>query len=259
MDKPTFDLEDRTALVTGASRGIGRGIVDAYVAAGANVMLVARKQVDLDAVAAELPAEQVATFAGNVGDPEAASAAVEATITRFGALDILVNNAATNPYMGPTIDVDLPRLDKTIQVNLRGPLVWTQAAWRLWMADHGGVVINVSSIGGIHGSGTIGVYDMTKAGLNHLTRILAAELGPKVRVNGIAPGLVRTQFAQALWENGRDEAAAKTFPLKRVGEVHDLASAALFLGSDHAAWITGHILVVDGGTLVRVLEREPAG
>jgi NAD(P)-dependent dehydrogenase (short-subunit alcohol dehydrogenase family) len=245
-----ISLDGKTALVTGASRGIGAAIATSYAAAGANVVLSSRKAEALDEVAATLPSEHVMTFAANAGEPDQAEACVQATVERFGAVDILVNNAATNPYMGPSIDIDLGRYDKTFQVNLRGPLVWTQAAWQATMRDHGGVVINVASIGGIRGEAGIGIYNTTKAGLIHLTETLAADLAPGVRVNALAPGLVKTHFARALWEPA-EEAVAKTVPLRRLGEPEDIAQAALFLASDWASWITGHTLVVDGGALIR--------
>jgi NAD(P)-dependent dehydrogenase (short-subunit alcohol dehydrogenase family) len=245
-----ISLDGKTALVTGASRGIGAAIAASYAAAGANVVLSSRKVEALDEVAATLPPERVMTFAANAGEPDQADACVHATVERFGAVDILVNNAATNPYMGPSIDIDLSRYDKTFQVNLRGPLVWTQAAWQATMRDHGGVVINVASIGGIRGEAGIGIYNTTKAGLIHLTETLAADLAPGVRVNALAPGLVKTHFARALWEPA-EEAVAATVPLRRLGEPEDIAQAALFLASDFASWITGHTLVVDGGALIR--------
>jgi NAD(P)-dependent dehydrogenase (short-subunit alcohol dehydrogenase family) len=151
--------------------------------------------------------------------------------------------------MGPAIDIDLARYDKTFQVNLRGPFVWTQKVWQAAMKDNGGSVINVASIGGMSYGGAIGVYDNTKAALIHLTGHFAAELAPKVRVNGIAPGLVKTDFARALWEPAEDQ-MAKRMPLRRLGVPEDIASGALFLASDAASWITGHTLVIDGGALV---------
>jgi NAD(P)-dependent dehydrogenase (short-subunit alcohol dehydrogenase family) len=247
---PEISLDGKTALVTGASRGIGAAIAAIYAAAGANVVLSSRKVEALDEVAATLPSENVMTFAANAGEPDQAEACVQATVERFGAVDILVNNAATNPYMGSSIDIDLGRYDKTFQVNLRGPLVWTQAAWQATMRDRGGVVINVASIGGIRGERGIGIYNTTKAGLIHLTETLAADLAPGVRVNALAPGLVKTYFARALWEPA-EEAVAATVPLRRLGEPEDIAQAALFLASDFASWITGHTLVVDGGALIR--------
>ena len=242
-------LDGKTALVTGASKGIGFAIAKAMAESGAKVMLSSRKQEQLEKAAAEIDGE-VDVFAANAGEPEQAEACVKATIDRFGALDILVNNAATNPHMGRVIDVDLPRYDKTFQVNLRGPLVWTQAAWRAGMEERGGSVINISSVGGLQSGGFIGVYDTTKAGLIHLTKHLAVELAPKVRVNAIAPGLVKTDFARALYESG-EEAVAAMMPLKRLGVPEDIAPAAVYLASDAASWVTGMVLVVDGGALVR--------
>ncbi|HEV2368644.1 MAG TPA: SDR family oxidoreductase [Acidimicrobiales bacterium] len=241
-------LDGKVALVTGASRGIGMAIARAYAEAGARVMISSRKAEALEDAARDMPG-QVEWYAANVGEPEAAEACVAATVDRLGGLDILVNNAATNPYQGPMVDIDLSRADKTIQVNLRGVLVWTQCAWRAAMREHGGSVINISSIGGMSVEPTIGFYNVTKAAVIQLTHQLANELGPQVRVNAIAPGLVKTYFARALWENYED-AITKRLPLRRLGEPEDIAGAAVFLASDAASWVTGHTLVVDGGSLV---------
>ena len=242
-------LDGKVALVTGASRGIGRAIAAEMAASGARVMISSRKQDALDEAADTMDGE-VATFAANAGDPAQAAACVAATVERFGGLDILVNNAATNPYGGPAMDIDLPRYDKTMQVNLRGPLVWTQEAWKAAMEQSGGTVINIASVGGYSIEPSIGVYNTTKAALIYLTKALAAEMAPSVRVNAIAPGLVKTDMARALWEPA-EEAVARSMPLGRLGEPEDIAHAALFLASDAASWITGHTLVVDGGILVR--------
>jgi NAD(P)-dependent dehydrogenase (short-subunit alcohol dehydrogenase family) len=242
-------LDGKTALVTGASKGIGFAIAKAMAESGAKVMLSSRKQEQLEKAAAEMDGE-VDVFAANAGEPEQAEAAISATLERFGALDVLVNNAATNPHFGKAIDVDLPRYDKTFQVNVRGLLVWTQLAYKQWMQEHGGNVINIASIGGMHYGSFIGVYDTTKAAVIYLTKHLAAELAPNVRVNAIAPGLVKTDFAKALYESG-EEAVAAMVPLKRLGVPEDIAPAAVFLASDAASWVTGEVLVVDGGMLVR--------
>jgi NAD(P)-dependent dehydrogenase (short-subunit alcohol dehydrogenase family) len=244
-----FRLDGKVALVTGGSRGIGKAIAAAFARAGARVMISSRKA-DACAAAARELGSAVDFEAGHVGDPADAERVIGATLERLGGLDVLVNNAATNPYAGPTIDVDLPRWEKTLQVNLTAPLVWTQIAWRRALRERGGVVINVSSVGGLSTSPILGVYDVTKAALIHLTRQLAAELGPKVRVNALAPGLIRTDFARALWEGGGGERVARAYPLKRLGEPEDAAAAALYLASDASSWVTGHTLVLDGGGLV---------
>jgi NAD(P)-dependent dehydrogenase (short-subunit alcohol dehydrogenase family) len=243
-------LDGKVALVTGASRGIGLAIASRFAESGAGVMLVSRKPEALEAAASQLAglSGDVAWHAANVGDPAAAQECVDAAVERFGSVDILVNNAATNPYFGPLMEIDLARAEKTVQVNLEAALVWTQCAWRASMASRGGSVINLSSIGGLSVEHGIGWYNVTKAALAHLTRQLAAELAPGVRVNALAPGLVRTDFARALWETAGD-AVARRLPLQRLGEPDDIATAALFLASEAASWITGHVLVVDGGAL----------
>jgi NAD(P)-dependent dehydrogenase (short-subunit alcohol dehydrogenase family) len=246
-----ISLEGKVALVTGASRGIGKAIAAAFAEAGADVMLSSRKQDALEEAAAKIGTAggQTAVFAANAGEPDQIAACVAATVERFGRIDILVNNAATNPYMGRAIDIDLPRFDKTWQVNYRGPVVWVQEAWTASMAERGGVILNIASVGGLSVEPAIGHYNVTKAALMHLTRTLAQDLAPGVRVNAIAPGLVKTDFARALWEPAEDKVAAR-MPLKRLGEPGDIANAALFLASDLASWITGQTLVVDGGALV---------
>ena len=247
-------LDGKTALITGASRGIGQAMAASFAAAGASVMLSSRRADALSRAKAEIDegsggrAGEVAWHVANAGDPEQAEGCVAATVARFGAVDILVNNAATNPYYGPIIEIDTPRADKTVRVNQSGYLEWAQAAWRAGMSERGGVILNLASIGGLSVEGGIGWYNVTKAAVIHLTRQLAGELGPRVRVNALAPGLVKTEFARALWEPG-EEAVARRLPLRRLGEVGDIANAALFLCSDAASWITGHTLVVDGGAL----------
>jgi NAD(P)-dependent dehydrogenase (short-subunit alcohol dehydrogenase family) len=237
------------ALVTGGSRGIGRATAATYAAAGAKVMISSRKQADLEEAAAAMEGT-VEVFVANAGEDDQAEACVAACVERLGALDILVNNAATNPYMGPLMGLDVPRAEKTVKVNQLGPLLWTQHAHRAWMAEHGGAVVNIASIGGLSTETSIAYYNVTKAAVIHLTRQLAAELSPGVRVNGIAPGLVKTDMARALWEPNEGALGAGT-PLGRLGEPEDIAHAALFLVSDAASWITGQTLVVDGGALIR--------
>ena len=243
-----ISLDGKVALVTGASKGIGKAIAATLAEAGASVMLCSRKQDQLEAAAAGMTGD-TEVYAANVGDPDAGQACVAATIERFGGLDILVNNAATNPYYGSTLGVDESRFDKTFQVNLRGPLFWCQAAWQQSMQHKPGVMLNIASVGGLRAEGGLGVYNLTKAALIHLTRQLASELGP-TRVVGIAPGLVQTDFAAFLVENFGDRLAAQ-LPLKRLGDPQDIANLAAFLVSDRASWIPGETYVIDGGAGVR--------
>ncbi|HEX5117570.1 MAG TPA: SDR family oxidoreductase [Pseudonocardiaceae bacterium] len=247
-------LAGRTALITGASRGIGRAIAFALAGEGANVVLNSRRQDGLDAVAAEItdrhPHARVLAKAAHVGEPEQARACVDAAVAEFGSVDVLVNNAGTNPYFGPLVDIDVPRAEKTVQVNQLSIVLWTQLVWKASMAEHGGTIVNMASIGGMATEIGIGYYNATKAAVIHLTRQFAAELAPRVRVNAIAPGLVRTQLARALWEN-HEERISKTLPLGRIGEPDDIARAAVFLAGDDSSWITGQTLVVDGGAVIR--------
>ena len=245
-----LELTGKTALITGGSRGIGLAIAERFVQAGANVMISSRTAEDLARAAAELvghgaPEDGVAWRTAHVGRPEEAEACVADTVARFGGIDVLVNNAGTNPYFGPMIDIDVVRAQKTFEVNQLSVLVWTAAAVR---AGLGGSVINVASVGGLGVEPNIGWYNVTKAAVLHITRQLAFELAPDVRVNALAPGLVKTKLAAALWEGPGEERIAAHVPLQRLGVPDDVATAALFLASDAASWVTGHTFVVDGGT-----------
>jgi NAD(P)-dependent dehydrogenase (short-subunit alcohol dehydrogenase family) len=245
-------LDQRVAVITGGSRGIGLAIAQGYRGAGAHVVIAARKPDGLAAARTELlsadgPGE-VHTVVANAGEPEQAERCVRETMDRFGRLDLLVNNAATNPYHGDLLDLDLPRAEKTVRVNQYGMIAWTRAAWRAWMAEHGGVVVNIASVGGLVVDPHIGYYNATKAAMLHMTRTLAYELGPMVRVNAIAPGLIKTELARAVWEVREPILSAK-LPLRRLGTPQDVADAALFLGSDASSWMTGQTIVLDGGAL----------
>ena len=238
-------LDGKVALVTGASKGIGRAIAEQFAASGASVMLSSRKLDHLEAAATEIGGD-TAVFAANAGDIDQAEACIAATIERFGRLDILVNNAATNPHFGRSFDIDEGRYDKTFQVNLKGPLFWSAAAYRLagWK-ERPGVILNVASVGGLRAEPGLGIYNLTKAALIHLTRQLAAEIGP-TRVVGVAPGLVATDFSAVLVDNFGDQLRDR-LPVKRLGEPEDIANLATFLVSDAASWITGETYVIDGG------------
>lgn len=247
-------LEGRTALVTGASRGIGRATAAALAAEGCNVVLTSRRQDALDAVAEEFraayPKVGFLAKAAHVGEKEQADACVAVAVAEFGSVDVLVNNAGTNPYFGPMVDLDVSRAEKTVQVNQLSIVLWTQAVWHASMAAGGGAIVNIASVGGLATEPGIGYYNATKAAVIHLTRQFAAELAPKVRVNGIAPGIVRTKLAQALWENN-EELINQHTPLGRIGEPDDIAGAVVFLVGQTSSWMTGQTLVVDGGSLIR--------
>jgi NAD(P)-dependent dehydrogenase (short-subunit alcohol dehydrogenase family) len=253
------DLTGRTAIVTGASRGIGLAIAQRLAGAGANVVLTSRKQDNADAAAAQVGGNALGV-AAHATDEEAARRCVELTLERFGSLDILVNNAGTNPAFGPLIEQDHARFAKIFDVNLWAPLLWTSLAVKAWMGDHGGAVVNTASIGGLHFSPGMGMYNATKAALIHVTKQLALELSPRVRVNAICPGVVRTRLAEALWKGNEDPLSA-SIALGRIGEPADVAGAVGFLVSDAARWITGEVMVIDGGQVLgnAMMFRQGAG
>ncbi len=244
-------LEDRVVVVTGASRGIGLAIAQRCASEGARVVLTARHESDLAQARATFASpDRVLTVAAHAGSWEQAARVVEQSLETFGAIDGLVNNAATNPYFGPLVEADEARLRKAYEVNQAGVVAATAAAWHGWMRDHGGAVVNIASIGGSSVEPGIGWYNATKAAVLLLTRQLAYELAPGVRVNAVAPGLVRTEFARAIWEPA-EQLMAQRIPLGRIGEPTDVAAAVAMLLSDDASWITGATLTVDGGTLAR--------
>jgi NAD(P)-dependent dehydrogenase (short-subunit alcohol dehydrogenase family) len=209
------------------------------------VVLTARKQEAAEAAAAQV-GEKALGVGAHAVDEDAARRCVDLTLERFGSIDILVNNAGTNPAYGPLIDQDHARFTKIFDVNLWAPLLWTGLAAKAWMGEHGGSVINTASIGGLGHEAGLGVYNTTKAALIYLTKQLALELSPKIRVNAVAPGVVRTRLAEALWRDHEPQVAAST-ALNRIGEPDDVAAAVVFLASEAAAWITGETMVIDGG------------
>jgi NAD(P)-dependent dehydrogenase (short-subunit alcohol dehydrogenase family) len=241
-------LSGRTAIITGASRGIGLAIAQRLAADGANVVLTARKQESADAAAEQVNGSAIGVAAHAV-DEDAAKRCVETTMDRFGSIDILVNNAGTNPAYGPLIEQDHARFAKIFEVNLWAPLLWTSLAVKAWMGEHGGAIVNTASIGGMHQSPHMGLYNATKAALIHVTKQLALELSPRVRVNAVCPGVVRTRLAEALWKDHEEILSAST-ALERVGEPPDVAAAVAFLVSDESSWITGDTMVIDGGQVL---------
>jgi NAD(P)-dependent dehydrogenase (short-subunit alcohol dehydrogenase family) len=249
---PVPALEGKTAVITGASRGIGLAMADRFLEAGANVMLSSRKAADLEEavaglVAAGADASKVAWQVAHVADAEQAQACLAATVERFGGLEVLVNNAGTNPYYGPMIEIDVARAQKTFEVNQLAVLMWTSYAVKAGLR---GSVINVASVGGLGVEPGIGWYNITKAAVLHITKQLAFELAPDVRVNALAPGIVKTHLARLLWEGPGEERVGARIPLGRIGLPDDIAKAALFLASDASSWITGQTLVVDGGATI---------
>lgn len=240
-------LAGKVALVTGASRGIGLAIAERIVAEGGRVVITARKPEPLAEAVAELGGPDVAVaVAGNAGDAEHRAEAVRTAIETFGSLDLLVNNTGINPAYGPLMDIDLDVARKIVDVNVLAALALIQEAHRAWMGEHGGAVVNVASVAGVRPAPGIALYGASKAMLTQLTEALALELGPKVRVNSVAPAVVKTRFATALYE-GREEEVSAAYPLKRLGEPEDVGAVVAFLLSDDAAWVTGQQIVIDGG------------
>jgi NAD(P)-dependent dehydrogenase (short-subunit alcohol dehydrogenase family) len=246
-----FDLSGKVALVTGASRGIGSATAHTLAEAGAHVVLSSRKQADLDAEAERINQAfpgRASAVAAHAGREEDLGRLVSAVMERHGRIDILVNNAGTNPYMGPLMDAELSAWDKTFEVNVRGIFILTQLVYRAWMGEHGGSIVNVASTGGLRPGLGLGVYRISKAAVVFMTRQLAREIGGNVRVNAVAPGLIKTRFAEALWANEEVlERILAPNPMGRIGTVDEVANAVLFLASDAATYVNGEVMVVDGG------------
>ena len=241
--------EGAVAIVTGASRGIGLAIAARLVADGAQVVITARKPEPLAAAVAELGGPETALgIAGNAADPAHIEEVVAAARATFGGLDHLVNNTGINPHFGPMLDADADVVRKIFDSNVIAAAQWlkTALAAGLGSPEHPASVVNVASIAGFNATGMIGWYAVSKAAVIHLTRELAYQLGPAVRVNAVAPAVVKTRFAEALYV-GHEEQVASAYPMKRLGMPADIAGAVSFLLSRDAGWITGQTLVVDGG------------
>ncbi|GGU62260.1 3-ketoacyl-ACP reductase [Streptomyces albospinus] len=239
-------LSGKVALVTGASRGIGYGIAEALVARGDRVVITGRNEDALKEAAETLGADRVLAVAGKAHDEAHQAHAVERAMETFGRVDYLVNNAGTNPVFGPIADLDLNVARKVYETNVVSALGFAQRTWHAWQKDNGGAIVNIASIAGVSASPFLGSYGMSKAAMLNLSLQLAHEFAPVVRVNSIAPAVIKTKFAAALYEN-REEEAAAGYPMGRLGVPEDIGGAAAFLLSDAAGWITGQTLVVDGG------------
>ncbi|MFG2817377.1 SDR family oxidoreductase [Streptomyces sp. NPDC048410] len=240
------ELSGKAALVTGASRGIGYGVAEALVARGDRVVITGRNEEALKEAVERLGADRVIGVAGKAHDLAHQAEAVERAMEGFGRVDYLVNNAGTNPVFGPMADVDLDVARKVFETNVISALGFAQKTWHAWQKDNGGAIVNIASVAGIAPSPFIGAYGVSKAAMINLTQQLAHEFAPKVRVNAIAPAVVKTKFAEALYE-GREEEAAAAYPLGRLGVPSDIGGAAAFLTSAQSDWVTGQTLVVDGG------------
>ncbi|MEU5345172.1 MULTISPECIES: SDR family oxidoreductase [unclassified Streptomyces] len=242
----TVELSGKVALITGASRGIGYGVAEALLARGDRVCITGRNEDALKEAVETLGADRVIGVAGKAHDEAHQAVAVERTMEAFGRVDFLINNAGTNPVFGPIADLDLNVARKVFETNVVSALGFAQRTWKAWQSENGGAIVNISSLAGVQASPFIGAYGISKAAMINLTLQLAHEFAPRVRVNSIAPAVVKTQFAKALYE-GREEEAAAGYPLGRLGVPSDIGGTAAFLTSEQSDWITGQTLVVDGG------------
>lgn len=248
-----FSLEGKVAIITGASRGIGEEIAMAYTMAGAKVVICSRKPEEIKEAAGRVSNndQDVLGIAANISLAEDRERLVKETIEWSGRIDILVNNAAANPGFGALANVNEKTWDRIFDINLKASFLLSQMVYQSWMKGHGGSIINIASLGGLITSEGINAYGVSKAALIHLTRCQAREWGHDgVRVNGIAPGIIRTKFSQPLWDDPMGASIVEKHPIPRFGEVEDIAGTALLLASSASSYMTGQILVVDGGQTV---------
>jgi NAD(P)-dependent dehydrogenase (short-subunit alcohol dehydrogenase family) len=252
LDK--YRLDGKVALITGGSRGIGRAIALGFAEAGADMAVAARKLPDLEAVAKEISAlgRRALPVVAHCAKKDEIQNLVEKTMKEFGRINILVNNAGTNPYFGNLIDAEEWAWDATFNLNLRGYFLLSQAVAKIMIKQGGGCIINTASATGIRPTAGLGIYNISKAGVIMLTQVLASELGKyNIRVNAIAPGLVKTKLAQLLWETPEiSERLKQNTPLGRLAEPEEMVGAAILLASDASSYITGETIVLDGGSLV---------
>jgi dehydrogenase/reductase SDR family member 4 len=253
LAKDLFRLDDKVAVITGGSRGIGRSIAEEFARRGAKVVISARNQEELDETAKAITLEggEATAIAAHAAREDTIKSLVDQVMGKYGRIDILVNNAATNVAFAQLADMDVAAWDKTLEVNLRGPFILSKEVVNRWMKDHGGNIINLCSIAGFRGDPNMGAYSVSKAALVMLTKVQARELGAYgIRVNGIAPAVIKTKFSKVLYETDEIRAHAEGMAaLGRVGEWNEVAGTAVYLASDASTYVTGSIAVVDGGTL----------
>jgi dehydrogenase/reductase SDR family member 4 len=249
-----FSLEGKVALITGASKGIGEAIARFYAACGAKVVINSRKQEELDKVAEDIRSQggECTGIAANAGDIAGCKSLIEKTVALYGGIDILVNNAATNPVYGPVLNAEEWAFDKIMNINVKAPFELSKMVHPIMKQRGGGSVINISSIAGITPDPGLGLYSVSKAALNMLTKVTAKEWGVDgIRVNSICPGLIKTKFSEALWQNENIlNHFVKKLPIARMGTVEEIAGLALFLASDASGYCTGGVYTADGGTTI---------
>jgi NAD(P)-dependent dehydrogenase (short-subunit alcohol dehydrogenase family) len=252
MIREWFDFSGKVILITGASRGIGEALARGFCELGGEVVLTSRKQESLDKVAGQIKDKggKACAIACHIGKDEDRQKLIDQVLGKYGRIDVLVNNAATNPLFGPAMDATQEAWDKIFDVNLKGPFFLSKMVAARMAEKGGGAIVNVASVAGIKPMMGLGVYSISKAGLLMMTKVLASELGEKaIRVNAVAPGVIKTKFSEALWKNDFiRKAVEQTSPLGRIGETDDVIGAVIFLASDAAKYITGETLVVNGGT-----------
>ena len=249
--QPLFQLDNKVAIVTGASKGIGEAMARGLAEFGAKVVISSRKRESVDAVAESFQNDglEAIAIAANMGNVEEAQTLIDQTVDAYGGIDIIINNAAANPVFGPIQNTEERAFDKILDVNLKGPFELCKKAYPILKQRGGGSIINISSIGGLTPESGIGIYSVSKAGLINLTKVMAQDWGAdNIRVNAICPGLIKTKFSEALWGNEPIlDRFLQQIPLNRVGTSDDVAGLAVYLASDAAAYCTGGVYLIDGG------------